>query len=305
MSNQFIALDFETANSSPASICSVGMVKVVDKHMTETFYTLVDPEARFSEGNIRVHGITPRDVQESPTFEDVFPYMMNFIGDLPIVAHNASFDMKVLYASLDRYEIEVPPIQYFCSVQMGRRTVQNHSYSLSNMMKFYNIDFKGHHHALNDAKAAAMITYRLLEHYPSLEDYLKSHKKYLRTMKNNKSKSAAMSQYNDALLQIKPTEDVTDDTHPFFDKKIAISGTLFLKRKELVQYIVNNGGTYTINDDMDIFIHGKNRGNTPSKKEQIVRNKLAMGKDIVLINNEKLKSLIDFYNSLKTLKTRN
>nr|WP_229713913.1 BRCT domain-containing protein [Jeotgalicoccus schoeneichii] len=107
-----------------------------------------------------------------------------------------------------------------------------------------------------------------------------------------------MSQYNDALLQIKPTEDVTDDTHPFFDKKIAISGTLFLKRKELVQYIVNNGGTYTINDDMDILIHGKNRGNTPSKKEQIVRNKLAMGKDIVLINNEKLKRLIEFYDSL-------
>ena len=305
MSNTFIALDFETANSNPASICSVGMVKVIDKHMTETFYTLVDPEARFSEGNIRIHGITPEDVKDAPTFEAVFPYMMDFIGDLPVVAHNASFDMKVLYASLERYEKEIPPIQYFCSVQMGRRTVKNHSYSLKNMMQYYNIDFKGHHHALNDAKAAAMITYRLLEHYPSLDSYLKSHKKYLRSMKNSKSKRTAMSQYNDALMQIKPTEDVTDDTHPFFDKKIAISGTLYLKRKELVQYIVNHGGTYTIDDDMDVFIHGKQRTNTPSKKEKIVRNKIATGKDIVLINNEKLKSLIDFYNSLKTLKTRN
>lgn len=298
MSNRFVALDFETANANPASICSVGMVKVIDKHMTETFYTLVDPETRFSEGNIRVHGITPEDIQDAPTFEHVYPYMMDFIGDLPVVAHNASFDMKVLFASLVRYGKEIPPIQYFCSVQMGRRTVQNHSYSLANMMRFYNIDFKGHHHALNDAKAAAMITYRLLEHYPSLDSYLKSHKKYLRSMRNSKSKRATMDLYNDALLSIKPTVDITDDTHPFFGKKIAISGTLYLKRKDLVQYIVNHGGTYTIYDDMDIFIHGIQRGNTLSKKEQIVRNKIAMGKDIVLINNEKLKSLIEFYDSL-------
>lgn len=298
MSNTFIALDFETANGNPASVCSVGMVKVTDNHMTDTFYTLVDPESYFSEGNIRVHGITHDDIIGEPTFDKVFPYMMDFIEDLPIVAHNASFDMKVLYESLKRYEIDIPPIQYFCSVQMGRRTVKNHSHSLANMMKYYDLDFKGHHHALNDAKAAAMITYRLLEHYPSLEEYLKMHKKYLRSMGKQKSKNQAMTKYNEELLSLTSKNNAFDITHPFYDKKIAISGTLHRKRKDIVQYIVDNGGTYTLQDDMDVFIHGKQRANASSKKEQIVRNKIATGKDITLINEEKLKALIDFYDSI-------
>lgn len=298
MNNAFIALDFETANGNPASVCSIGLVKVIDNHMTDTFYTLVDPETYFSEGNIRVHGITHDDIIGEPTFDKVFPYMMDFIGELPIVAHNASFDMKVLYESLKRYNIGIPPVQYFCSVQMGRRTIKNHSHSLANMMKYYNLDFKGHHHALNDAKAAAMITYRLLEHYPSLEEYLKKHKKYLRTMHSQKSKKQAMTKYNEELLSVTPKNDAIDITHPFYDKKVTISGTLHKKRKDIVQYIVDNGGTYTIDNDMDIFIHGKGRNNQPSKKEQIVRNKIATGKDIILINDEKLKALIDFYNSI-------
>ncbi len=41
--NAFVALDFETANSKRTSICSVGMVKVIDNQITESFHTLVNP----------------------------------------------------------------------------------------------------------------------------------------------------------------------------------------------------------------------------------------------------------------------
>ena len=43
MENAFIALDFETANGKRTSICSVGMVKVVNNEIVESFYTLVNP----------------------------------------------------------------------------------------------------------------------------------------------------------------------------------------------------------------------------------------------------------------------
>ena len=88
MENAFIALDFETANGKRTSICSVGMVKVVNNEIVESFYTLVNPFDYFSQTNIEVHGITPEDVIDAPSFEYVFPYMMQFIDKLPVVAHN-------------------------------------------------------------------------------------------------------------------------------------------------------------------------------------------------------------------------
>ncbi|WP_414052247.1 exonuclease domain-containing protein [Macrococcus animalis] len=299
--NSFIALDFETANGSPASICSVGMVKVIDNMMTETFYTLVNPETYFSDSNIQVHGIHPDDIQDVPTFETVYPYMLDFIGDLPIVAHFAQFDMKVLNASIRRYHFDMPTLSYFCSVIMSRDTIQNHSYSLKNMMAYYKLDFHGHHHALNDAKACAMITVRLLKHYESLEDYLKTkrRKKYIKGI-NNTTKKQTMSRYQQQLGNITPSSDVIDKSHPFYNKRIAITGTLHKTRKNIVQYIVDHGGIFTDDlESIDIFIRGRQKTDQPSKKEGIVRNKIALGDEIIIINDDKLQQLIAFYASIE------
>lgn len=177
--NAYIALDFETANGKRTSICSVGMVKVINHQITETFYTLVNPKDYFSQQNINVHGIHPDDVIQAPTFDIVFPHMMSFIGDLPVVAHNAAFDMNVLHESIRAIGHKTPNLVYFCSLQLSRKTITNHRYGLNYMMEYYNLDFKGHHDALNDAKACAMITYRLLKHYNDLTTMLNIYGKNL------------------------------------------------------------------------------------------------------------------------------
>ena len=177
--NAFVALDFETANGKRTSVCSVGMVKVVKHQIVESFYTLVNPKDYFSKTNIAVHDIQPEQVTDAPTFDEVFPYMLKFIDNLPVVAHNAAFDMSVLHASLKAQNIPTPQMTYFCSCQLARRTVDNHRYGLKHMMDFYRLDFHGHHDALNDAKACAMITFRLLKHYDSLDHMLQVYGKQL------------------------------------------------------------------------------------------------------------------------------
>nr|WP_281290601.1 BRCT domain-containing protein [Macrococcus equipercicus] len=86
-------------------------------------------------------------------------------------------------------------------------------------------------------------------------------------------------------------------THPFHDKKVAITGTLHMKRKDIVQYIVDHGGTFELDleQPVDIFIFGRQRSNQPSKKETIIKNKIASGQDILLLSDDKLKQLITFY----------
>lgn len=183
--NAFVALDFETANGKRTSICSVGMVKVIENQITESFHTLVNPNDYFSEQNISVHGIHPEDVASSPNFSYVYPYMMQFIDQLPVVAHNAAFDMNVLHQSIQAIGLETPHLTYFCSYQLAKRTVQSHRYGLKHMMDYYQLDFHGHHDALNDAKACAMITFRLLKHYDDLPSMLNIYGKDLKIKANN------------------------------------------------------------------------------------------------------------------------
>ena len=160
--NAFVALDFETANGKRTSICSVGMVKVIDNQITESFHTLINPQDYFSKKNINVHGINPEDVIHAPQFDYVFPYMLQFIANLPVVAHNAAFDMNVLHQSLKQAGIITPDLTYFCSYQLAKRTIDAPRY------------------ALNDAKACAMITFRLLQHYDDLATMLSIYGKNLK-----------------------------------------------------------------------------------------------------------------------------
>lgn len=119
--DSFVALDFETANYKRTSVCSVGMVKVVNHELTETFYTLVNPNDYFSPKNIDVHGIQPEDVLSAPDFKYVYPYMLQFIDQLPVVAHNAAFDMSVLHASLKAHQFETPDLTYFLFVSTFKK----------------------------------------------------------------------------------------------------------------------------------------------------------------------------------------
>ncbi|ARJ50162.1 3'-5' exonuclease [Staphylococcus lutrae] len=179
MANHFVALDFETANAKRTSICSIGMVKVVDHEIVATFNTHVNPNDYFSPRHIEIHGIRPTDVQDAPYFTTVYPYMMSFIGSLPVVAHNAAFDMSVLHASIQAAQLATPRMTYFCSYQLAKRTIATERHGLKHMMDHFKLDFHGHHDALNDAQACAMITYRLLKHYPSLDHVLQIYGKQL------------------------------------------------------------------------------------------------------------------------------
>ncbi len=155
----FVAIDFETANRYPNSACSVGLVKVEQGQITEEYYTLIKPPKMiFDPMNVSIHGIKASDVKEAPAFDQVWQNdLEDFIGTLPLVAHNASFDMNVLRALLTTYALEGGPKKYACTVNAARKTypeLPNHK--LSTVAEHLGIPLR-HHQALDDAKASALI----------------------------------------------------------------------------------------------------------------------------------------------------
>jgi len=156
----FAAIDFETAGPSAASACSVGVVVVEDGVVVERVGWLIRPPAGhdvFSEWNIRIHGITPDRVVDAASWAEQMDDLLAMVGDRPVVAHNARFDMGVIRAACFATGVPTPPLEYFCSLAVARRTYALHSYRLPVAAMAAGFEDFPHHDAVADAEACAAI----------------------------------------------------------------------------------------------------------------------------------------------------
>ena len=156
----FTAIDFETANSSSASACSVGMVKVRDGIVVDSAYWLIQPPPghdAFSEWNTRIHGITAADVVGAATWSEQLEHLVAFVDGDDLVAHNAGFDLGVIKTASLVTGQPVPDIRYVCSLQVARRTYHLESYRLPVAAMAAGFEDFSHHNALADAEACAAI----------------------------------------------------------------------------------------------------------------------------------------------------
>ena len=156
----FTAIDFETANSSPASACSVGLVRVRDGKVVSAAGWLIRPPQghdEFQEWNVRIHGIRPTDVRSAATWADQFDRLCDFAGADVLVAHNAGFDLNVLRRAAEVTGMTCPPYRSLCSLQVARKTYQLDSYRLPKAAAAAGFAEFSHHDALADARACAQI----------------------------------------------------------------------------------------------------------------------------------------------------
>lgn len=155
----FVAIDFETANKYANSACSLAVVTVENGQITKRGYSLIKPPfMQFDEECIAIHEILPKDVMDKPTFDKLWPaiYENHLKGKL-VIAHNAKFDIGVLRATLDHYNIEWPELDYTCTVKISKRVwpdLQNHK--LNTLAAYLGYEFK-HHYALDDAEICAQV----------------------------------------------------------------------------------------------------------------------------------------------------
>ncbi len=156
----FTAIDFETANSSPASACSVGLVRVRAGEVVATAGWLIQPPAGhddFQEWNVKIHGIRPEDVANAATWPEQFDRLCGFAGADVLVAHNAGFDLNVLRKASAATGLLCPPYRSLCSLQVARKTYQLDSYRLPKAAAAAGFSEFSHHDALADARACAQI----------------------------------------------------------------------------------------------------------------------------------------------------
>lgn len=101
-----VALDTETTGLDPESgdrLVEIACVELINHQPTETyFHKYVNPLRDVPEEAVRIHGLTREFLADKPLFEEIVEDFLAFVGDAPIVAHNASFDVNFINAELKR-----------------------------------------------------------------------------------------------------------------------------------------------------------------------------------------------------------
>jgi len=164
-----IVLDTETTGLDPKSghrVVEIGCVELVNHVATaNTFWVYVDPEREMPEEAFKVHGLSTEFLSDKPKFAEIAEAFLEFIGDDPLVIHNADFDMGFLNAELKacgKPELEMG--RAIDTVRMARQKFPGSPANLDALCRRFQIDNSNRelHGALLDARLLADVYLELI-----------------------------------------------------------------------------------------------------------------------------------------------
>ena len=301
----FLAIDFETANSNRNSACEIGIVKVENFKITDKKSFLIRPKDNYFDWmNTEIHGINEEMVKNEPEFDVIYSKIKDDFENYPIIAHNASFDISVLRHTLDLYDLPYPKTNYTCTYQMSKSSLKGClSYRLDAISKFLNITLE-HHRALSDANACAEIAIKLfkdnsISDLNQIKDVFKirvgelidgGYKPSLTIHKNKNYKISDLE-----------FDENFQPENLFFGKNVVFTGTLSsMQRKEAQVKVLEIGGKCSagVNNSTNFLIVGDQDYNRygegfKSSKLRKVEKLLNDGKEIELLSESQFLEMIN------------
>lgn len=155
MPRTYVTLDLETTGLNPEkdAIIEVGAVKYRDGEPVDEFASLVNPGRPIPFEVTMLTGLTDRDVAAAPRFDQVSAPLMRFVGQLPVVGHNVSFDLGFMRSQGLFTENEGLDTWELATILLPALP----GYSLSALAQRFNIKSPSQHRALDDAKATGRL----------------------------------------------------------------------------------------------------------------------------------------------------
>ncbi len=287
----FVAIDFETATRNYNSACSIGLVEFCKDGTSnkynvtaEHYYLIQPPNNEYNQDNINIHKITPSDTINSPTFDVIWQEIKHFFnGDYIIIAQNANFDMSVLKACLQHYDLDTYlPFTYWDSISIATYIVPHDvKKGLASLTVYFELTLSQHHNALCDARACAEICIICFEKMNTDSYYIKkdgTFKHYILKKLNtdflklelkqntNLNKRRTQQPRNNSFSKFQTSKpknftpnESADANNIFYSKNVVVTGDIKgFSRDELFSYISNQGGIVkgSVTKSTDILIIG-------------------------------------------------
>ena len=176
----FVAMDFEKANDESASGCQVGLARVRNGSIVDTFESVIRPPddhlrlGGWQQANL---GLTIEDLKSAPTMAELLSEVESFIGQDVLVAHQASTDVSIFRRSTEAWGVALPKFQVICSLNFSRALISERPHGLATLCERFGIPLPNHHSAIDDAVACANLMLELLE-LSEQKDFKSLHEKF-------------------------------------------------------------------------------------------------------------------------------
>lgn len=168
LNETYVVFDLETTGlyaDKGDSIIEIGAVKMCKGKIIDSFDVLVNPGIKISDEIISITGITNEMLEGKGNEEDTVKDFINWVGDLPMVAHNAKFDISFINSAYRKYSLGTLNNTLIDTLGLSRYLESNERYhNLATLVIRYNIDWdeEKHHRANYDAEGTALIFYKML-----------------------------------------------------------------------------------------------------------------------------------------------
>ena len=164
-----IVLDTETTGISPRDghrIIEIGALELMHHLPTgNKLHIYINPERDIDDGAAAVHGLTSAFLRDKPLFSEIVDEFLSFIGDSPLVIHNASFDMGFINAELNKIQHKPLPMdRVIDTLAIARKKFPGAQANLDALCRRFEIDnsHRDLHGALVDADLLASVYVELL-----------------------------------------------------------------------------------------------------------------------------------------------
>ena len=165
----FVVFDFETTGFNAGgtdSIIEVGAVKIRNGEILERYDELINPGRKLPQKIVDITNITDDMLADKDTEENAIKRFVDWVGDLPMVAHNAKFDVSFLEMAYKKYNLGTFKNPVIDTLELSRTLDTAYArHSLSALVKRYNVpwDEEAHHRGDYDAEGTALVFHKMLE----------------------------------------------------------------------------------------------------------------------------------------------
>jgi len=157
--NEFVVIDFETTglNNTGDKIIEIGALKYKDGQIINQYSTLVNPEIHIPDRIWNLTFISDEDVKDKPKISECIGELIDFIGNLPIVAHNVDFDIGFLLTNSYYVKKHINSKYKIDTVKLSRKIFKElPNHKLPTVKDHLNLDLDSHR-ALSDCQVCAEI----------------------------------------------------------------------------------------------------------------------------------------------------
>lgn len=155
----YVIFDTETTGLKDQvdQIIEIGALKYENNKLVDEFDVLINPNIEIPEIITSITGITNEMVAKEKTIEEVLPDFIKFIGDFPVICHNAPFDIGFINANLKKLNLPFMHNEAIDTVELARTYIPRaYNYKLETLKKYFKLNF-GSHRSVEDCKTTNYI----------------------------------------------------------------------------------------------------------------------------------------------------